>query len=415
MLDRLRPLRLLSVTAAAAALAACATANEAGTGSGTDGVTDTSIKVGGIVIKTSASGFSTAEAELGAKARFERANAEGGIHGRKIEFVGAEDDGMVPEKGVTAARKLAQREKVFAVVPVVATAFGGSGVLEQMKVPWFGWLTNTPWCGKETVFGWNGCMNPPPSSKTVGLWWPSLLSRELGGAKGRTVYFQGTDSAASKGGTQYTSKGFAQVGFEVSGISSSVSATAPPQDWAPYVNRALKSANGGAPDVIVSAMSGTKFNTAFYTALRKAGFKGMIADATSYDPKVIADPQSRAALEGVYPNASFAPFESEIPQIATLKADVRKAGAPLSQHTASGYWSADVFLEILKKTGKDLTRDSFLKTANNDFSYSNPGFGQISYPAHKAQHNGCGALLQVRNGKFTVAQPLTCFPPAPAR
>ncbi|HEX8803240.1 MAG TPA: ABC transporter substrate-binding protein, partial [Acidimicrobiales bacterium] len=60
----------------------------------TRGVTDTSVKVGGLI---TASGPTTAlftDAEAGARARFERANAEGGVHGRTIDFVGAEDDGL---------------------------------------------------------------------------------------------------------------------------------------------------------------------------------------------------------------------------------------------------------------------------------------------------------------------------------
>jgi ABC-type branched-subunit amino acid transport system substrate-binding protein len=158
-------------------------------------------------------------------------------------------------------------------------------------------------------------------------------------------------------------------------------------------------------------MSGVKFNTAFYAALRKAGYKGMITDATSYDPKVIADPQSRAALEGVYPTVMLAPFESNVPQVAQLKADVRKVAGPnvtFTQYTAHGYWAADIFLQILKKTGKNLTREAFLQAANN-FDYKNPGFGEISYPKAKTQPNGCGSLMRVHNGAYTIAQPLKCY------
>lgn len=47
--------------------------------------------------------------------RFDEVNAEGGIHGRKIKLV-AEDSGYDPKKGVLAAQKLVQRDKVFAAV-----------------------------------------------------------------------------------------------------------------------------------------------------------------------------------------------------------------------------------------------------------------------------------------------------------
>src|SRR5262245_32344053 len=45
----------------------------------TRGITDTEITVGGLAYLTSPNGSSMAGTELGAKARFERANAEGGV------------------------------------------------------------------------------------------------------------------------------------------------------------------------------------------------------------------------------------------------------------------------------------------------------------------------------------------------
>ncbi|WP_460303398.1 ABC transporter substrate-binding protein [Actinocorallia aurea] len=405
-----RGLRLAAAVCLTVVAAGCATENTASTGSDENGVTETTIKVGGVVTKTSAIGFSLAEAEIGARARFERANAEGGVHGRKIDFIGAEDDGMVPDKGVTAARKLVQREKVFAVVPVVATAFGGGEFLEQQGTPWFSWMTNPPWCGKKTAFGWNGCSVPPPETAKTQSWWSTLMAEELGGSEGKSAYLIGTDSSASQYGVGIIGKGFAATGFRTVTAEAAVPQAAPPTDWSPYVNKVMKSVDGGAPDVVVSVMSGTKFNTGFYTALRKAGFKGAITDAVSYDPKLIADEASSAALEGVYPSVTFAPFESDVPEVAQMKADIERtagADAVYSQHTASGYWAADIFLKILDETGEDLTRASFLAAAEN-FSYRNPGFGEIDYPQDKTESNGCGALVQVRNGAYTVAQPLEC-------
>jgi ABC-type branched-subunit amino acid transport system substrate-binding protein len=410
ILKRTRP-ALAAVTVLAAGTA-CATANTGTSDAAGAGITDTTIKVGGIVTKTSSIGYATGEAEIGAKARFERANAEGGVHGRKIEFIGAEDDVMTPDKGAAAARKLVQRDKVFAVVPVNAPNFGGTEFLDQQKVPWLGWATSPSWCGKETGFGWNGCLAPQQGVGANQTWWGHQVAAQLGGAKGKTVFLQGNDSSASKYGVQTTSRSFGGAGMEVIGTSAAVPAAAPPQDWSPFVNKIMKSDGGEAPDVIVSIMSGAKYNGGFYTALRRAGYKGLLTDASSYDPKALADPQIRAALEGVFPGVMFAPFESDIPQMATMKADVRKvagAGVLFSQHTAGGYWSADQFVEMLKKVGKDLDRASFLKVANA-FSYENPGFGKITFPKAKNEPTGCGSLVKVHQGRYTLAQPLKCFP-----
>ncbi|MQY02935.1 ABC transporter substrate-binding protein [Actinomadura macrotermitis] len=400
------PFRVLALGLTAALAASCATGKGAA-GGGSAGVTASSIKVGGVLTVTSPTGYSTGGAELGAKARFARANAEGGVHGRRIDFVGAEDDGMSPDKGAAAARKLVQKEKVFALLPVSAPQFGGAEFLEQQKVPWFGWATGPFWCGKATAFGFNGCLAPKPGQQTQ-TWWGNQVAAQLGGGKGKTAWIQATDSTASKYGLTTIGRSFTAAGFTLAGTSAALPAQAPPQDWSPYVNKIMKSAGGKAPDVLVSVMAGGKFNSGLYAALKQAGFTGLITDATSYDPKAVADPQARKALDGVYAAPQFEPYESDLPEIAQMKTDLQKVGASLDQHAATGYWSADVFLKMLEKTGKDLTRDSFLKAADA-FSYENKGFGRISYPAAKTASNGCGALVRLQNGGFTVAQHLKCF------
>lgn len=52
--------------------------------------------------------------------RVEEENAKGGVHGRKIKLI-IEDNGYDPKKGVLAAQKLVQRDKVFAIVGPLGT------------------------------------------------------------------------------------------------------------------------------------------------------------------------------------------------------------------------------------------------------------------------------------------------------
>ncbi|GAB3664361.1 ABC transporter substrate-binding protein [Actinocorallia lasiicapitis] len=404
-----KTLRTAAALAAVALVAACGTTDDkGGSSSGTDGVTDSTIKIGGVLVKTSATGYSTAGAEIGAKARFERANAEGGVNGRKIEFVGAEDDNMDPANGAKVAQKLVQKDKVFALVPVSSPQFGGAAFLDQQNVPWFGWATGTQWCESKTGFGYNGCLAPKPGAGTQ-TWWGSLVGAQIGGAQGKTVFVQGADSSSSKYGVGTISQSFSAAGFKLAGTSAAVPATAPPQDWLPYVNKIMKSDGGKAPDVVVSVMAGAKLNAGLFGALRKAGYTGAVSDPTSYDPSVLKDPAIAAGLDGVLTAPQFEPFESDAKEVVQMKADIQKVdpAAVLTQHVAIGYWSADIFLKIAEQAGKDLTRTTFLTTANS-FVYENPGFGRIEYPKDKTEPNGCGAIVQLKDGRFTVAQHLKC-------
>ena len=423
----LRGMAVLAVTGLAGTLmTGCAAERQAGdtagdpagdtAGGSVPGVTATSIRVGGVLTKTSASGYSTKDAEIGAKARFDRANAEGGVHGRTIEFLGAEDDGQDAARSDAAAKKLVQKDQVFALVPVHAPNFGGAAFLEQQGVAWFGWATGPQWCGTRTGFGYNGCLAPKQGAGSQ-TWWGGQMADLLGGAAGKSVYVQTSDSSGSKYGGTTISQSFTAAGFELAGVNSGLPAAAPPPDWLPYVNKIMTSDGGGPPDVVVSVIAGTKFNVGLYSALKRAGYRGVLTDATSYDAAILKDPASARALEGVIAAPMFEPFESQAPEIARLKADVEKAapGTTLTQHLAIGYWAADIFLDMLDKTGKDLTRQKFLDTGNGSYAYENPGFGRIRYPKDHSEPNGCGALVKLEGGAFEVAKNLKCFDNVPLK
>jgi ABC-type branched-subunit amino acid transport system substrate-binding protein len=418
---RRQAVRLIGLVTAAALVAGCAAAQKNGAGApgeaaGAAGVTGTTVTVGGVLTKTSASGYSTKDAEIGARARFQRANEAGGVHGRRIEFAGAEDDNQDAAKGDAAAKKLVQRDKVFALVPVHAPNFGGATFLEQQGVPWFGWATGPQWCGTETGFGYNGCLAPKPGAGSQ-TWWGNQMAELIGGSAGKTVYIQTTDSSGSKYGGRTIAQSFQAAGFTLAGLNSGLPAAAPPPDWLPYVNKIMTSDGGEAPDLVVSIIAGTKFNTGLYAALKKAGYKGLLSDATSYDAAILKDPATARALEGVIAAPMFEPFESQAPEIAQLKADVEKAapGTALTQHLAIGYWAADIFLKVLEQTGRDLTRERFLATANGSFTYENAGFGRIQYPKDHTEPNGCGALVKLEGGAFKVAKNMKCFDNVPLK
>ena len=63
-----------------------------------NGITPTSVKVGGLGWALEYGG-----ADVGARARFARANASGGVNGRTIDYVGFRDDGGDPAASAKAA------------------------------------------------------------------------------------------------------------------------------------------------------------------------------------------------------------------------------------------------------------------------------------------------------------------------
>src|SRR3954452_1640448 len=83
-----------------------------GTGK-TRGITDTTIKVGCEFNQAQFTG-----ADDGYKARFERANRDNELNGRKIEFLACQDDGSNTQNNLSIAKKLVEQDKVFAVMSI---------------------------------------------------------------------------------------------------------------------------------------------------------------------------------------------------------------------------------------------------------------------------------------------------------
>ncbi|MFF0477858.1 ABC transporter substrate-binding protein [Streptomyces sp. NPDC004284] len=411
-----RPLRVIAATCTLLLVTACNSASTGGSStSSVRGVTADSIKVGGIVSMTTASGYSKKDTDLGARARYDRANAEGGINGRKIEYLGAEDDGQDPARNLAAARKLVQQDKVFAVSPMSSVTFAGADFLDAQKVPTVGWGTLPSFCGPKHLYGFNGCLVPMPGG-TLNQTWPEGLAAVLGGARGKSVALIAGDNDAGKFGIRTFTQGFKAAGFRVPYAKAVVPATSMPSDWSAYTKEILRSGPGGAaPDAVVSVMQ-TPYNIGLFTALKRSGYKGVISDPTDYDPGLLAKDATKQALDGVHVLLQFQPFESDGPAMRQFKADIRKAAGgkdiPLNMHMMTGYMSADLFLSIAKKAGKDLTVESF-QTAADGFSDTGTLVGDRAEPKGQKESFGCGALVRLKNGRYEVAVPFRCYPPIP--
>ncbi|NRQ33272.1 ABC transporter substrate-binding protein [Nonomuraea sp. NN258] len=134
-------------------------------GQQTTGITDTSIKLGGIY---PLSGPASAYGAIpkGIKAYFDYVNAEkGGIGGRKVEFV-VRDDGYQPPKAVEEARRLVEQEQVFALFQTLGTPSTTAtwDYANQRKVPQVFVATGASTWGTDTAHPW-----------TIG-WQPNYIS-----------------------------------------------------------------------------------------------------------------------------------------------------------------------------------------------------------------------------------------------
>ena len=360
----------------------------------TRGVTDTTIKVGGLVYDTY-----YGDARVGVEARLKLANDDGGVHGRKIEVVGIENDNNESTKGAEITQRLVEQEGVFALLPVLSGQFGGGDFIVQNNIPTFGWGTHPAFCGNTIAFGFTGCVTNP--NLKVGSNALGTVLKDHFGTSDKKIAFIGEDNDSGRGGLALLSASVADQGFEV--VLEDNSLPAPPDvvgDASPFVTKILES----DPDVVylIATLSGTTLAA----ALQNAGFDGTII-TPSYSPLLLGAP----GYDGVFVNTQFS-MDPAVPANAAMLEAVKavKPDQKLNLAVSAGYWVTDMFIKALEETGEDLTVEKFLATLNGgDFSFEVEGVvGPSTWPAKHDEPVPGAALVEVKGTEFVPVVPLTC-------
>jgi ABC-type branched-subunit amino acid transport system substrate-binding protein len=364
----------------------------------TRGVTDTSIRVGGLGYSSVYGG-----ADVGARARFQRANDAGGVNGRKIDYLALTDDGGDPATGSAAAKKLVEQDGVFAVVPTVTPDLAASTYLVQQKVPYFGWALSSNFCGTRYGFGFSGC--PFPKNATSNAW-PLLISKMLPtGATGRAVAIVAENTPSGQYEVDALSAAAKSVKFRIAYAKTSLATPATP-DYNAVAKEVMTSNKGNIPDAVF-VLGGASNVLGMQQALAGNGFLGLFTNQLEYAPHLVAPSASAIVLTQTAPSETA----GDNPAMKQLVDDVQKVapGQAIDQSVLAGYWSADLFLAAVQKAGKRLTTASLEKAANSKFTYQVPNtVGPTVFPAAHSLPTPCGALVSSNGTAYVVKVPYTC-------
>lgn len=250
---------LLAVTLTAAC-GAGGRPDEAAAGS-TVGVTEDTIKIGGHFPLTGVAAPGYSEIPSGHKAYYDYVNANGGVHGRKIEFV-VRDDGYNPTNTSQVTNELVLKDEIFAMVGGLGTAPHSAVVdfLNEEKVPdLFVSSGSLQWGDKPAerpfTFGWQP--DYEIEGKIIGDW----VKKNMPDAK-VGLFLQDDDFGrdGEKGVRRYLDSQIVEVARYASGNT----------DVAPQI-AALQAAGA---DLVLG------FNTPSYTALSQ-----LVALKLGFEPK----------------------------------------------------------------------------------------------------------------------------------
>ncbi|MEV4591049.1 ABC transporter substrate-binding protein [Streptomyces chartreusis] len=348
----------------------------------------------------------------GAKARFERANREGGVAGRKIDFLGVQDDSSDLQRNTSLVKSLVQQRDVFAVVPLASDRFGAasSQFLSKSHVPYVGWGVTSGFCGSQWGFGYTGCHANDGLADLSGI--EGVLAATGKRPPQLKVALQ-TDAGAEGKAAAYAEV-LEQRGADIVYIKSDLSANGV-TSYAPWAEALIET----DPDVIYTLVD-FPHEVGLSGALRTAGYDGMIVGSTSYVPGVLTrQPNVAAALDELYISTPTPVQEENSPAIEQIQEDLAIIGEPteVGLGVSLGYWQADVFVSMLESVEGELTSDSLQKAVVSGFSYKSEeagGIGPLTFPKNLTAPVTCAGLVQVEGTKYVVRRPFTCYDSYPA-
>jgi len=312
-----------------------------------EGVTDTEVVIGAHTVESGPIAV-IGQQTRATQAYFDRVNESGGVNGRKIKFIRIDTQGDFA-KSRQAAKKLVEEDHIFAMVAGIGPSHQGVyKYLMQKNVPdlLFGdVLKEYGQPVKHTVF---------PSPYAAAYESAAFANYIVDHMPGKKVCMLVTDVASGEEFAQGALEVFKGKNVKI-GITEKVDRTAPQANA-----QVMKLKKEGCEVVLTSTYAGLcpsaityGFNNGFkpkwfvFYANISARFFSLIPEG---------------AADGIISDSTIAWDQSNgVPGWAQFKSDMDKAGLPAVRTTVAGYYIGEIFVEALKRAGKNLTREGIVK------------------------------------------------------
>ena len=309
------------------------------------GVTSDKLTLGSFLPLQSGLAAGASQMKEGTDAYFKYINDQGGVHGRKIEWI-VDNDSYNPQQTAAVVKKLVDRDGVFALVSTLGTVTNLAVLpfLAQRGVP----IINPA--------GGHLLLNKPKDKNVFGI---LPLSSEIGESMTQfaltklkamhvAIFFQNDQFGKDQrdGAVEYLkSCGLQPVG-EASYVPSDVDVSAQAV--------ALRQGN---PDAVILGVI-PKHGALFVKEMQRLGWKSSVVGHNTMADPVVLDLAGADVLEGVNVNLMTAVDTMDKPA-------VKKANEILAKYypnTKPGYYpylgmaGAMIVVEAANRAGKDLTR-----------------------------------------------------------
>jgi branched-chain amino acid transport system substrate-binding protein len=343
-----------------------------------NGVTPTEIKIGVVNVTSGPIAASGQSLTDGTKAYLDKVNREGGINGRKFSMIHY-DDKYEPRMAAELTEKAINEDKVFALLSAngTPTAKAVLPIIKNAKVPYLFPRTGDP-ATREPFDKYVFNMRSSFSDEM-----DALIEYTIKGGKKKIAVLTQKDAFGD------TIKSGARKAMSKRGIAEFIAEGLVDRN-SMDIKEAFAKIDSASPDSVVMAVTAAAALPFIKMALAN-GKKWEFLNANNNNSLVDSLPKDMKAdviISQVVPN----PVSSGLPISKEFRAEMKTFGKPDLDddlNAFEGYINAAAFSEAVKRSGKELTRDSLI--AAFEASPMDLGGYQVAWSAH--DHNGKSAVF----------------------
>jgi len=351
------------------------------------GVTKDAIKVGVLVTQRGAINFQGAA--QASKAYFDWVNSQGGVNGRRIVPIYADDE-LDSAKGLAAINKMINDDKVFAFAAWNAplTELSVTPIINENKIPLVGCYGNGDEYKSPYVYSFE------PWGYRWGLAMSSWIA-DLGGKKPAFIYVDNSNAFANQAWEDGFKDGFAKRGITLS----------PDQIYKvdvtnPDFTQQVAGMQGAGVDSLATIIDQTA-HVRLALAMNRQRFKPLyVSDPMILDRSSIEDPNVGASMEGTYVASDMEWLTSQDPEVQLYVQETKRRFGSKAMINWSGevsWLGAKMFVEGLKRAGANPTRQSLMDALNSMTDFSTGFTAPLTIRPAMHEPNHCFKLSKIAN------------------
>ncbi len=350
------------------------------------GVTDSQIVLGQSVALSGPAQELGKDMQLGANLYFNQVNAKGGVNGRRI-VLKTLDDGYEPPRAVENTKKFINEERVFALFGYVGTPTSAAVVplFTEAKVPYVGAFTGAELLrNPHNRYIFNVRASYFDETEAIVQHLTAMSVNKIAVFYQNDAYglagLTGVERALKKRNLEIVARG--TVERNTVDVAKSVAEI------------------GKAQPQAVVMISAYKSCAAFINEMKKAGSSPTFWNVSFVGSKALAAELGRDGRGVLISQVVPFPWDSSTPVVKEYRALLAEAKGEPGFGTLEGFIAAKVMVEGLRRAGKNLTRDGFIKAMESLDPYDAGGFKVVYGPGN---HNGSTFVdltIISRNQKF---------------